>query len=172
MTPWETLGVARDVAVADLRRRYAALIKEFRPETHPQDFARIREAYEVVLPFARRHEAAEVEASAAREAAQPVVEDIAPADETPVDPSSPGPAESPVDHDHEIAVADAAIAGGSTPPGRRRRCRPRWPRASAASTRGRAAAGSATRPTCRAARPAAGAHAARRWTTARRWSSR
>ena len=59
MNPWETLGVEHDVAVADLRRRYAALIKEFRPETHPQDFARICEAYEVVLPLARRREAAQ-----------------------------------------------------------------------------------------------------------------
>ena len=58
MTPWQALGVAPDIAVADLRRRYAALIKEFRPETHPQDFARIREAYEVVLSHARRREAA------------------------------------------------------------------------------------------------------------------
>ena len=61
MNPWETLGVEHDVAVADLRRRYAALIKEFRPESHPQDFARIREAYEVVLPLARRREAAQAE---------------------------------------------------------------------------------------------------------------
>jgi len=57
MSPWEVLGVAQDVAVGDLRRHYAALIKQFRPETHPQDFARIREAYEVVLPHARRREA-------------------------------------------------------------------------------------------------------------------
>ncbi len=56
MTPWQALGVDQEVAVTDLRRRYAALIKEFRPETHPQDFARIRAAYEVALPFARRRE--------------------------------------------------------------------------------------------------------------------
>jgi hypothetical protein len=61
MNPWETLGVSDEIAVADLRRRYAALIKEFRPETHPLDFARIREAYEIVLPFARRREAAAAE---------------------------------------------------------------------------------------------------------------
>lgn len=57
MSPWEVLGVRHDVAVGDLRRHYAALIKQFRPETHPQDFARIREAYEVVLPHARRRQA-------------------------------------------------------------------------------------------------------------------
>ena len=69
MTPWQALGVAPDIAVADLRRRYAALIKEFRPETHPQDFARIREAYEVVLSHARRREAAVAERVGAEEPA-------------------------------------------------------------------------------------------------------
>ena len=83
MTPWEILGVAPDVAVADLRRRYAALIKEFRPETHPQDFARIREAYESVLAIARRREAESVEAAAAAERAVAVEEVAAPADDPP-----------------------------------------------------------------------------------------
>ena len=57
MNPWEILGVGPDAGVSGLRRRYAALIKEFRPETHPQDFARIREAYEMALPIVRRREA-------------------------------------------------------------------------------------------------------------------
>jgi hypothetical protein len=70
MNPWDVLGVGHDVAVGDLRRHYAALIKQFRPETHPQDFARIREAYEVVLPHARRREAqAEARAEAEAETA-------------------------------------------------------------------------------------------------------
>ena len=75
MTAWQTLGVSQDIAPADLRRRYAALIKEFRPETHPQDFARIREAYEIVLQRARRREAeaAEVAGRTAPEAG-PVAE--------------------------------------------------------------------------------------------------
>ena len=63
MSPWQILDVAHDVTVGGLRRHYAALIKQFRPETHPQDFARIREAYEVVLQHARRREA-EAEADA------------------------------------------------------------------------------------------------------------
>jgi len=67
MTPWQVLGVGHDVAVGELRRHYAALIKQFRPETHPQDFARIREAYEVALPHARRREA-EIAAEAGLEA--------------------------------------------------------------------------------------------------------
>lgn len=75
MSPWQALGVAPDIGVADLRRRYAALIKEFRPETHPQDFARIREAYEVALPHARRREAMAAETAAATAAAH--VEEVA-----------------------------------------------------------------------------------------------
>jgi len=71
MTPWDALGVGQDIAVADLRHRYASLIKEFRPETHPQDFARIREAYEVALPFARRRAIELEEAQEARTRAEP-----------------------------------------------------------------------------------------------------
>jgi len=87
MTPWQTLGVAHDVGVDDLRRRYAALIKAFRPETHPQDFARIREAYEAVLPIARRREAEAREAVDADEA--PAVEAVVDAPPTPEAPVAP-----------------------------------------------------------------------------------
>ena len=103
MTPWQTLGVAPDVAVADLRRRYAALIKEFRPETHPQDFARIREAYEAALPIARRREAEAFEAAEAR--AEEAVVDAALA----LTPALPGPVDEPQDFEQEIAASDAAI---------------------------------------------------------------
>ncbi len=98
MTPWQTLGVAPDVAMADLRRRYAALIKEFRPETHPQDFARIREAYEAVLPIARRREA---------EAFEQVPVDAAPA------PSPPEPVDEPPGFEREIAVLPDAAPSDS-----------------------------------------------------------
>jgi len=85
MNPWEVLGVGHDVAVGDLRRHYAALIKQFRPETHPQDFARIREAYEFALPHARRREAeaaAEetVEAEAERAGQGTALEAVGPLD--------------------------------------------------------------------------------------------
>ena len=72
MNPWDILGVGPDTGVSGLRRRYAALIKEFRPETHPQDFARIREAYEMALPIVRRREA-EAEEEASDEAPEVVV---------------------------------------------------------------------------------------------------
>jgi len=107
MNPWETLGVSAEIGVADLRRRYAALIKEFRPETHAQDFARIREAYEVVLPFARRRE---------QEAFEEVVTATGSDDiplQPPEEPFAEQPQEmadaAPLPMDNEIAISDAAI---------------------------------------------------------------
>ena len=88
MNPWEILGVGPDAGVAGLRRRYAALIKEFRPETHPQDFARIREAYEMALPIVRRREAEAAE-EASDEALDETPEVVAAA--TP--PDAPPPAQ-------------------------------------------------------------------------------
>jgi hypothetical protein len=106
MNPWETLGLGQDAAVADLRRRYAALIKEFRPETHPQDFARIRAAYEVALPYARRREA---------EAAEEVERAALPADATskPAVDEPPAPAMAgapmPASSQHLTAEATAVV---------------------------------------------------------------
>jgi hypothetical protein len=61
MTPWQTLGVAHDAAPRDVKRAYAALIKQYRPDSHPAEFARIREAYEVVLRQAEWRAAQPVE---------------------------------------------------------------------------------------------------------------
>jgi hypothetical protein len=128
MTPWQTLGVAPDVAVADLRRRYAVLIKEFRPETHPQDFARIREAYEVALPVARRREAAAAEAETQDEIAMaeaPAGQAIAEPAPPPADPSPPEPADTPRGFEQEgaatievsLAVAPPDDEAGAAEPG-------------------------------------------------------
>jgi hypothetical protein len=89
MNPWQVLGVVPDIAVADLRRRYAALIKEFRPETHPQDFARIREAYEIVLRQARLREAQ------AGPALAPAAEEVAAPAHAPAAAPEPEPAPAP-----------------------------------------------------------------------------
>lgn len=60
---WAVLGLSHDASTADVRARYAALIKQFRPDTHPEDFARIRESYEQALRHARERESrlAEIE---------------------------------------------------------------------------------------------------------------
>ncbi len=49
LSPYGILGLERNAERADVRRAYSGLIKRFRPETHPQHFQRIREAFETVL---------------------------------------------------------------------------------------------------------------------------
>jgi curved DNA-binding protein CbpA len=46
--PYEVLGVARDVSEKDLKRRYFALLRQFPPETHPDEFTRVQRAYDVL----------------------------------------------------------------------------------------------------------------------------
>ena len=45
----DTLGVDWDADERTIKRAYAKLIKEFRPDSHPAEFARIRAAYENAL---------------------------------------------------------------------------------------------------------------------------
>jgi DnaJ domain len=47
--PYDLLGVRPGVAAKDVRRAYARLIRTYKPEQHPEQFRRIREAYEAVL---------------------------------------------------------------------------------------------------------------------------
>jgi hypothetical protein len=108
MNPWQALGVSPDIGVADLRRRYAALIKEFRPETHPQDFARIREAYEAALPMARRR-AAETEAAGPAPSER---NDVAVAATSKEAPPAPGPESEPA----AAAAEDVATEVVAPPP--------------------------------------------------------
>lgn len=69
-SPWQVLGLPHEAPVSDVRRAYAALIKQYRPDSHPEEFARIREAYETALPAARHREAQlEAQQEAARQAA-------------------------------------------------------------------------------------------------------
>ena len=49
--PFELLGVERGGDPKDLKRAYTRLIKVYKPEHHPEQFRRIREAYESALRF-------------------------------------------------------------------------------------------------------------------------
>ncbi|HQX48459.1 MAG TPA: hypothetical protein PLY87_00815 [Planctomycetaceae bacterium] len=49
LSPFEVLGVPRTADKTEVRRAYSALIRRFRPETHPRHFQRVRESYEAVL---------------------------------------------------------------------------------------------------------------------------
>jgi hypothetical protein len=50
--PHELLGVPRDVSPRDLRKVYTRLIREYKPEQFPEQFRRIRAAYELALKLA------------------------------------------------------------------------------------------------------------------------
>ena len=50
--PHELLGVPRDVNPRDLRRAYTKLIRAYKPEQFPEQFRRIRAAYEAALRLA------------------------------------------------------------------------------------------------------------------------
>ena len=57
MTPWTVLALPADCTEKDLKRRYAQLIRQHRPESDPEGFARVRAAYELVLAHLRFHAA-------------------------------------------------------------------------------------------------------------------
>ncbi len=54
--PYEVLRVARDADARAVKAAYFALVREFPPETHPEDFQRLREAYEILSDPARREQ--------------------------------------------------------------------------------------------------------------------
>jgi hypothetical protein len=51
--PFELLGVARGTSEPDIKRAYTRLIRRFKPEHHPDEFRRVREAYEACLTQGR-----------------------------------------------------------------------------------------------------------------------
>jgi hypothetical protein len=56
MSDYEILGVPYDADQRTIKRAYAALIKQYRPDSHPTEFARIRVAYEKLLEQCRYRE--------------------------------------------------------------------------------------------------------------------
>ena len=46
--PYQVLGVSPSATDAEVRQRYLALIREFTPEQHPERFAEVRQAYELI----------------------------------------------------------------------------------------------------------------------------
>jgi curved DNA-binding protein CbpA len=45
---YEILGVARGADEREVKRAYFKLVRKFSPETHPEEFKRVREAYEIL----------------------------------------------------------------------------------------------------------------------------
>lgn len=50
---WETLGIESTRDEGTIRRAYAVRARMWRPESHPMEFSRLREAYEAALRWAR-----------------------------------------------------------------------------------------------------------------------
>lgn len=75
---WETLGVAPTSDEGAIRRAYAMRAREWRPDTHPREFARLREAYEFALAQAREPAAAAEPAPMPATGAPPEPEPAAP----------------------------------------------------------------------------------------------
>lgn len=79
--PFALLGVARDVDERELKRAYARLIKRFRPDRAPAEFARIQAAYEHVTQVIKLGAAADDDdddAAADNAPRRPNADDLAP----------------------------------------------------------------------------------------------
>jgi len=46
---YSTLNIARNAAVSEIKKAYFTLVRRFPPDRHPEDFMKIREAYEVLI---------------------------------------------------------------------------------------------------------------------------
>ncbi|MCD7079764.1 hypothetical protein LRQ11_13265 [Pseudomonas sp. MAFF 311095] len=88
MSCWEVLGLPHDADTRTIKRQYAVLLKQHRPDEDPSGFQRLREAYEHALAWSRFEAPAET--------AQPV----------PVDSVQPAPAEP----DTRVEQARALVA--------------------------------------------------------------
>lgn len=58
VSPSQVLNVSSTADRSEIRRAYAALIRKFRPETHPAHFQRLREAMEILLEGLQRGQTA------------------------------------------------------------------------------------------------------------------
>ena len=87
--PFRLLGVTPGVSARDLRKAYLALIRSYKPEHSPEEFKRIREAYESALPWAKALEARQVNGEA-----QPEPSNDFPSGVAPQPPFTPAPSAS------------------------------------------------------------------------------
>src|SRR5688500_12033029 len=53
--PFRLLGVEPPATETDVKRAYTRLIRRFKPEHHPEQFRRVREAYEHALEMLKWH---------------------------------------------------------------------------------------------------------------------
>jgi len=56
-TPWDVLGLSQGASDPEVRAAYLEKIKQFPPDRKPQEFERIRDAYDLLRDPRRRAEA-------------------------------------------------------------------------------------------------------------------
>jgi hypothetical protein len=90
-SPFELLGVPLGTPARELRRAYTRLIRTYKPEQYPEEFRRIREAYESALRFADLFtlDEGEADSSQPEEAPASPPSEAASADGTVIVPSAP-----------------------------------------------------------------------------------
>ncbi|MEX2261607.1 MAG: J domain-containing protein [Bryobacteraceae bacterium] len=54
MNPWEALGIPEDASEEQIRAAYLGKVKEFPPERAPEEFEKVRDAYDSLRDPRRR----------------------------------------------------------------------------------------------------------------------
>nr|WP_288355562.1 J domain-containing protein [uncultured Pseudomonas sp.] len=75
MNPWTLLGLDADADTRSIKRRYAQLLKQHRPDEDPEAFQRLREAYEQALAHAAAQDQPWGDAAEQGQAPFPVAQD-------------------------------------------------------------------------------------------------
>lgn len=100
-SPWQVLGVEPTTDEQAIRRAYAALVRQYRPDSHPAEFAKVREAYEHALHLSRHLQwQEEVDAAQASSVAEPDMPEQAP--EAPVEVVANGMAVTAAEPQEEV----------------------------------------------------------------------
>lgn len=104
--PFALLGVPRSVSETDLKRAYTRLIRKYKPEHAPDEFRRVREAYEAAVEMGRWYRLVASDDSDAEPPPAPLGAPSEPAPrnseadarhETQIDPPAEPPARDPVE---------------------------------------------------------------------------
>ncbi|MGQ2966720.1 MAG: TonB family protein [Methylophilus sp.] len=92
---YQILGIDSSADSKEIKRAYARLIKQFRPDTHPVEFGNIRQAYEIASAQ-YLHDLASLEQAQAEQAEHTQKEQAPVADQQPVEPPTIARPELPV----------------------------------------------------------------------------
>lgn len=75
MTPWDLFDLESAVDARSIKRRYAELLKQYRPDDDPLAFQRLRDAYEYALEWVGRDQGEVASASVLKQAADTALAD-------------------------------------------------------------------------------------------------